>query len=72
MKVVEIFKSIDGEGKRAGMPATFIRLAFCNLRCTYCDTSTINKRIYPDEIEKYISDGWRKGMYSKRSKKITI
>lgn len=38
MKVVEIFKSIDGEGKRAGMPATFIRLAFCNLRCTYCDT----------------------------------
>lgn len=39
MKVVEIFKSIDGEGKRAGMPATFIRLAFCNLRCTYCDTS---------------------------------
>ena len=38
MKVVEIFKSIDGEGKRAGMPTTFIRLALCNLRCTYCDT----------------------------------
>ena len=39
MKVVEIFKSIDGEGKRAGLPTTFIRLAFCNLRCSYCDTS---------------------------------
>ena len=39
MKVVEIFKSIDGEGKRAGLPTTFIRLAFYNLRCSYCDTS---------------------------------
>lgn len=38
MKVVEIFDSIDGEGIRTGMTATFIRLAGCNLRCTYCDT----------------------------------
>ncbi len=37
-KVVEIFDSIEGEGKRCGMPATFIRLAGCNLRCSYCDT----------------------------------
>lgn len=38
MKVVEIFKSIEGEGKRAGLPCTFIRLFGCNLRCKYCDT----------------------------------
>lgn len=38
MKVVEIFKSIDGEGKRAGLPTTFIRLYGCNLHCSYCDT----------------------------------
>lgn len=38
MKVVEIFKSIDGEGIRAGFPVTFVRLAGCNLRCSYCDT----------------------------------
>lgn len=38
MKVVEIFKSIDGEGKRAGLPTTFIRLYGCNLRCSYCDS----------------------------------
>ena len=38
MKVVEIFSSIDGEGKRAGLPTTFIRLYGCNLRCSYCDT----------------------------------
>lgn len=38
MKVIEIFGSIDGEGKRTGQLATFIRLAGCNLRCSYCDT----------------------------------
>lgn len=38
MKVVEIFNSIDGEGIRTGQTATFIRLAGCNLRCSYCDT----------------------------------
>ena len=39
MKVVEIFDSIDGEGIRTGQPATFIRLAGCNIRCSYCDTT---------------------------------
>lgn len=39
MKVVEIFKSIDGEGIRAGFPVTFIRLAGCNLHCSYCDSN---------------------------------
>jgi len=38
MKVVEIFSSIEGEGKRAGYPCTFIRLFGCNLHCTYCDS----------------------------------
>ena len=37
--VNEIFDSIDGEGVRTGELATFIRLAGCNLRCRYCDTS---------------------------------
>lgn len=37
--VAEIFDSIDGEGKRTGLMATFVRFAGCNLRCTYCDTA---------------------------------
>ena len=37
--VNEIFDSIDGEGKKAGQLATFIRLCGWNLRCSYCDTT---------------------------------
>lgn len=38
LRVSEIFRSLQGEGPTAGLPATFLRLAACNLRCSYCDT----------------------------------
>ena len=38
LKINEIFYSIQGEGTKAGLPCIFIRLTYCNLRCTYCDT----------------------------------
>lgn len=38
LKVNEIFLSIQGEGTRAGLPCTLIRLTGCNLRCRWCDT----------------------------------
>jgi 7-carboxy-7-deazaguanine synthase len=38
MKIAEIFKSLQGEGKNQGRPCLFIRLAGCNLRCRWCDT----------------------------------
>jgi 7-carboxy-7-deazaguanine synthase len=38
LKVVEIFKSIQGESTFQGLCCTFVRLSGCNLRCTYCDT----------------------------------
>ncbi len=35
--ISELFYSIQGESTLAGAPCAFIRLAGCNLRCSYCD-----------------------------------
>ncbi|MBR5913900.1 MAG: 7-carboxy-7-deazaguanine synthase QueE [Selenomonadaceae bacterium] len=39
MNVLEIFSSVQGEGKYVGCRQIFIRLSDCNLRCAYCDTN---------------------------------
>ena len=38
LKVNEIYYSVQGESTHVGRPCIFIRLTYCNLRCTYCDT----------------------------------
>jgi len=38
LKINEIFHSIQGESTYAGRRCVFVRLTYCNLRCTYCDT----------------------------------
>ena len=43
LSVVEKFVSINGEGKRAGELAAFIRFKGCNLNCSYCDTRWANQ-----------------------------
>ncbi|OGU70313.1 MAG: 7-carboxy-7-deazaguanine synthase [Ignavibacteria bacterium RBG_16_34_14] len=60
LKINEIYFSIQGESSKAGLPCIFVRLTYCNLRCTYCDTEyafyegkdyTIEQII--DEVKKY-------------------
>jgi len=38
LTVNEIYHSVQGESTWAGRPCVFVRLTFCDLRCSYCDT----------------------------------
>ena len=38
MRIAEIFRSIQGEGRLTGRESVFVRTSGCNLRCSYCDT----------------------------------
>jgi 7-carboxy-7-deazaguanine synthase len=38
MRIIEIYKSLQGESSYTGLPCVFVRLAGCNLRCTWCDS----------------------------------
>ncbi len=39
LKLTEIFLSLQGEARSAGLPTVFVRLTGCPLRCQYCDTA---------------------------------
>ncbi len=47
--VAEKFVSINGEGRKAGELALFIRFRKCNLYCSYCDTLWANQDNSPAE-----------------------
>ncbi len=61
-KIAERFVSINGESRKAGEPAVFIRFVGCNLNCSYCDTAWANEAKTPyvemtaEDIYNYIKN----------------
>jgi len=59
LDIVDIFRTIQGEGPFTGHPAVFIRLAGCVLRCPGCDTdyTSVRERMTPEtviqEVERF-------------------
>ncbi len=57
MQITEIYHSIQGESRFAGLPCVFVRTTGCNLRCVWCDTEYSfygGQKISVDEIVKQV------------------
>ena len=53
MRLIELYKSVQGESSFTGLPCIFVRFAGCNLRCSWCDseyTFTGGKPFTEDEV----------------------
>lgn len=64
LPISETFLSIQGEGKLTGVPSFFIRLAGCNLRCSWCDTpyASWNPESQPQTIDDLVAAAGASGV----------
>ena len=55
LRTTEIFYSLQGEARFAGLPTVFVRLTGCPLRCNYCDTAYAFKGGKPLSLESVLA-----------------
>ncbi|WP_043771433.1 7-carboxy-7-deazaguanine synthase QueE [Algiphilus aromaticivorans] len=59
LRITEIFRSLQGEGRHTGLPTCFVRLTGCPLRCSYCDTEYAfhgGERMAMDDVLQHVAD----------------
>jgi organic radical activating enzyme len=75
LAVSELFESIQGEGASAGTPCLFVRLAHCNLRCSWCDTRyswDFKSYRYTDEVETVPTPELARRIRASRARRIVL
>lgn len=75
LRVSEIFESIQGEGPSAGKACVFLRLATCNLRCSWCDTKYTwdwTSFRYEDEVHAMSLDELRERIGAIASRRLVV
>ncbi len=55
MFLIETYKSVQGESSFAGLPCIFVRLAGCNLRCSWCDSEYTFTGGYKQSADEVVS-----------------
>ena len=58
MVLIELYVSVQGESSFAGLPCIFVRLAGCNLRCSWCDSEYTfhgGEKFTLDQVEEKIA-----------------
>lgn len=63
LRVNEVYASVQGESTHAGRPCVFVRIAGCNLRCTWCDSTFTftggDHRSIDDVVQEVVAFGIR-------------
>ena len=57
LPLIELFNTLQGEGFHTGKPATFIRLAGCDVGCFWCDVKeSWDSELHPSfSVENIVS-----------------
>lgn len=69
--VTDVFCSLQGEGPKLGTPSIFLRLAMCNLHCSWCDTKYTWKEGELDYREKPLEEVIQSIQHLREGKIIT-
>jgi organic radical activating enzyme len=75
LKVSEIFESLQGEGASVGAPCIFVRLAQCNLHCSWCDTKytwDFEHYRYEDEVREQSVAETAQRVNASRSRRLVL
>ncbi len=62
LRLIEVYASVQGESTWAGLPCVFVRVAGCNLRCVWCDSTFTFKGGEHRSVDAIVDDVVARGI----------